>query len=107
MPTYSATKAALHSYTQSLRAQLRGTTTDVVELIPPYVKTDLGPGHGTDPNAMPRDTFIAEVMTILRTEPDTTEVVVERVKPFRFAAERGTFDATFTRLNGAVTAARG
>lgn len=100
VPTYSATKAALHSYTLSLRHQLRGKSTEVIELIPPYVQTDLGPGHGSDPRAMPLADYIAEVMAILRDAPDTKEVVVERCKPLRFAAEAGKFDATFNWLNG-------
>src|SRR4029078_3605639 len=40
-PIYSATKAAIHSYTQSLRFQLQGTGIEVIELMPPAVKTDL------------------------------------------------------------------
>ena len=67
-PTYCATKAAIHSYTQSLRYQLQGSTIEVLELIPPYVATDLMDG-ASDPRAMPLDKFIAEVMEILKTQP--------------------------------------
>jgi len=77
-PTYCATKAALHSYTQSLRYQLKGTTTEVVEVIPPYVATDLLNG-ASDPRAMPLDRYIAEVMEIWKTQPGATEICVENV----------------------------
>ena len=100
-PTYSATKAAVHSYTVSLRHQLRGTTTEVIELIPPYVQTDLTPGQASDPRAMPLADFIAEVMQIFTTRPDVAEVVVERCKPLRFAAENHAFDTVFSALNPA------
>ena len=101
VPTYSATKAAMHSYTLSLRYQLRGKT-DVLEVIPPYVQTDLGPNHGKDPRAMPLNEFISETMAILRNEPAATEIVVERCKPLRFAAESGNFHAAFEGLNRAM-----
>jgi uncharacterized oxidoreductase len=100
-PTYCATKAALHSYSLSLRHQLRATTTEVLELIPPYVATDLMDG-ASDPHAMPLGQFLAEVMAILKTQPTPSEICVENVKPLRFAAETGKFEMIFQRLNGAL-----
>ena len=41
IPIYCATKAAIHSYTQSLRFQLEDTGVEVIELMPPAVKTDM------------------------------------------------------------------
>jgi uncharacterized oxidoreductase len=105
-PTYCATKAALHSYTQSLRYQLRNSSVQVLELIPPYVQTELeGARQAKDPNAMPLKDFIAETMNILKTSPDTTEICVERVKPLRFAEANGGYDAFFKKFNDGVTAA--
>jgi uncharacterized oxidoreductase len=89
-PTYSATKAAIHSFSESLRHQLRGTSVDVVEIVPPYVQTELmGEQQASDPHAMPLAEYIDEVMTILDTQPDAREVLVQRVHPLRFAAEQG------------------
>jgi uncharacterized oxidoreductase len=100
-PTYCATKAAIHSYTQSLRYQLRESQTEVLELIPPYVATDLLNG-ADDPRAMPLDKFIAEVMEILKTQPTATEICVENVKGLRLAAENGQYDAVFQGMNQAM-----
>jgi uncharacterized oxidoreductase len=97
-PTYCATKAAIHSYTQSLRWQLRKSATEVLELVPPYVATDLLNG-ASDPRAMPLDKFIAEVMEILKAQPEATEICVENVTFLRFAAESGHYDSVFQRLN--------
>ena len=101
-PTYCATKAAIHSYTLSLRYQLKATTTEVLELIPPYVATDLM-GGASDARAMPQDKFIAEVMKILKTQPTPPEICVDNVKSLRFAAESGKFAAIFQGLNAAMT----
>jgi uncharacterized oxidoreductase len=100
-PTYCATKAAIHSYTLSLRYQLRETSTEVLELVPPYVATDLM-GGASDSRAMPLDKFIAEVMKILKTQPTPPEICVDNVKGLRFAAESGKFDAVFKGLNAAM-----
>ncbi|MBI2387463.1 MAG: SDR family NAD(P)-dependent oxidoreductase [Elusimicrobia bacterium] len=43
-PIYCAAKAAVHSYTQSLRFQLEETGVEVIELMPPAVKTDMTAG---------------------------------------------------------------
>jgi uncharacterized oxidoreductase len=89
-PTYCATKAAIHSYTQSLRYQLKATNIEVIELIPPYVQTTLtGDQQAKDPNAMPLNEFVDEVMGILKSQPDAKEVCVKRVYPLRFSAEHG------------------
>jgi uncharacterized oxidoreductase len=99
-PTYCATKAAIHSYTQSLRYQLRGTSVQVFEIIPPYVQTELmGPSQVSDPKAMPLEDFIAETMNILKTSPEATEICVERVKALRFAEANGGYDAFFKKFN--------
>jgi uncharacterized oxidoreductase len=89
-PTYCATKAAIHSYTQSLRYQLKTTKVEVIELIPPYVQTTLtGDQQANDPKAMPLDEFIDEAMSILKTQSDVEEVCVKKVYPLRFSAEHG------------------
>jgi uncharacterized oxidoreductase len=100
-PTYCATKAAIHSYTQSLRYQLRGSATEVLELIPPYVATHLLDG-ASNPRAMPLEKFIAEVMEILKTQPAAVEICVENVMGLRSAAESGRYDAVFQGLNAAM-----
>jgi uncharacterized oxidoreductase len=99
-PTYCATKAAIHSYTESLRYQLRGTPIEVLELIPPYVQTYLMNG-ASDPLAMPLDQFIAEVMEILKTQPTPAEICVERVKGLRFSAASGKYGVILAGLNEA------
>jgi uncharacterized oxidoreductase len=104
-PTYCATKAAIHSYTQSLRYQLRNTAIQVLELIPPYVQTKLlGARQASDPNAMPLNDFIAETMKILKTSPNATEICVGRVKPLRFAEASGGYDASFNTFNNRFSA---
>jgi len=101
-PTYSATKAAMHSYSQSLRYQLRESGIQVLELAPPYVQTELmGPGQAADPRAMPLEEFADEVMTLLAAPPAHGEILVERVKPLRFAESQGQYDGVFGELNGA------
>ena len=106
-PTYCATKAAIHSYTQSLGYQLKATKIEVIELIPPYVQTTLmGDQQADDPRAMPLDEFINEVMSILKSQPDVKEVCVKKVYPLRFSAEGGQekYDQFFQDFNDSMHA---
>jgi uncharacterized oxidoreductase len=106
-PTYCATKAAIHSYSESLRYQLKSTNVEVIELAPPYVQTELmGAGQAADPRAMPLKDYLAETIEIINTQPNATEILVERVKPLRFAAANGKekYDAFFKQFNDAMMA---
>ncbi len=100
-PTYNATKAAIHSWSQALRAQLAGTAIDVVEIVPPAVATDLMPGHAANPNSMPLDAYIEEVMALIEANSKAHEICVERVGFLRNAEREGKYDAVFGMLNGA------
>jgi len=84
-PTYNATKAAIHSYTMSLRYQLRDTNIKVREIIPPWVATELMGSAPTDPRAMPLADFIKEAVELIDTNAD--EITVQRVLPLRNAAK--------------------
>lgn len=100
-PAYCASKAFLHSWVQSLRYQLRATGVEVLELAPPYVQTELTGGHqAIDPAALPLVAFVNEVMALLEDgqTPDG-EILVERVKPLRFAERAGTYAERYVALN--------
>jgi uncharacterized oxidoreductase len=77
---YSATKAAVHSYVLSQRFMLRDTTVRVLEIAPPWVRTDLMNSREAE-QAMPLDAFVDETMTVLGT--DANEILVEGAKLFR------------------------
>lgn len=103
-PTYCASKAAMHSYTQSLRFQLRETPVQVIEIIPPQVQTALQGERGFDPRGMPLDEYVTETITLLQTQPQAEEIVVERAKAFRFAERDGGYDDIYPGFNKAMTA---
>ncbi len=99
-PSYCATKAAVHSWSQSLRYQLRDTSVEVLELAPPYVQTELtGKRQASDPNAMPLAEFLAETMELLKNPPPSGELLVQRVHPQRFAEREGKYEALYEERN--------
>jgi uncharacterized oxidoreductase len=94
---YSATKAALHSYSLSQRYLLKDTTVRVLEIVPPYVQTELMGAHqASDPHAMPLGEFINETMDVLGTGAD--EILTKRVGLLRNGAGPDDAQAT-TQLN--------
>lgn len=97
-PTYSATKAALHSYSVSLREALRGRV-EVLELPPPAVRTELTPGQEQREEYQPLDEFADEVIALLQAEPTPPEILVQRVRPLRFAEAEGRFADMLATLN--------
>ena len=95
-PVYSATKAALHSFTLSLRHQLAGTPVRVVEILPPAVDTDLG-GPGLHTSGAPLDEFADAVIQCM--------AAGELEIAYGFAEERAraanaAFGDAFARMNG-------
>jgi uncharacterized oxidoreductase len=96
--TYCATKAAIHSYSVSLRHALKGKV-EVIELIPPAVQTDLTPGQSTREGYMPLKDFIDEVMQLFTIDPTPAEIRVNNVAFLRDAEGEGRFDQTFVTLN--------
>lgn len=100
---YCATKAAIHSWTLSLRHQLRASDVQVLELIPPYVATELGgggkpvvtsPGRGP----MPLDAFIAETMEEL--ESGVEELAIGEAKRLVAATSPEAVRKVFAAMNG-------
>jgi len=98
-PTYNATKAAIHSYSLSLREQLKDTKVEVIEIIPPGVQTGILPGQAGDPNMMPLEDYIAETMAIFEKQPTPAENAVGRVNFLYKATEEGRFGQAFHALN--------
>ena len=77
---YSSTKAALHSYALSQRFMLRDTGVRVLEIAPPWVRTELMNSQEAE-RAMPLNQFITEAIKMLGT--DANEIVIEAAKTMR------------------------
>lgn len=96
---YSATKAAIHSWTQSLRHQLRETSVSVHEIAPPLVATELTPGQSKIEAALPLDAFVKEVIDIMAQEQVPDEILVQRVNFQRGAEREGRYEQAFAAIN--------
>ena len=94
-PVYSATKAALHSYTLSLRHHLADTNVRVIEIVPPAVNTDLG-GAGLHTTGEPVEAFADAVMK--RVAGGELEIGYGSAEQRRLAAN-ALFDEWFERMN--------
>ncbi len=100
-PTYCATKAFIHSWLQSLRHQLRNVPVEVLELLPPYVATELtGAQQAADPRALPLAAFVSEVLQLIEEGSlPNGEILVERSRADRAAEREGRYDAAFAAAN--------
>ena len=96
-PIYCATKAALRSFTLSLRHQLSATPISVIEIIPPAVNTDLG-GKGIHSSATPLDEFADAVVEQLKKGSWKFRTVSLRKSSH---ASREELDEMFKRMNQA------
>ncbi|MEU0030888.1 SDR family NAD(P)-dependent oxidoreductase [Streptomyces sp. NPDC006335] len=97
-PTYSATKAALHSFSESLRIQLAGAGVQVIEVVPPGVRTTLL-GQQDNDHAMPLDDFLTQALDLLREKPDANELVVEGARFIRDAVATGSYDNVLAMIS--------
>ena len=96
MPIYCATKAAIHSFTISLRYQLRDTSINVFEIIPPTVDTELDKGRrgsyrGIDPSEIGKATLIG-------VEHDKFEITIGESEGLSSVSKEN-FDQIFSRMN--------
>jgi uncharacterized oxidoreductase len=103
IPVYCASKAAVHSFTVSLRHQLRNSAVSIIELVPPYVATDLNRAAGQSRPAgsggspMPLDEFIVEAMKALSTA--TEEAAIGFAKMTLAASWTESARTIFSKLN--------
>ena len=81
-PIYCATKAAVHSYTQSLRFQLEETGVEVIELMPPAVKTELSDVPGDGVTVISTDDLVKDVFAKLKSGKN--EICTGQANQLRF-----------------------
>src|SRR3984957_2080438 len=101
MPTYAASKAGVHAYSEALRAQLDGTGVEVSELIPPAVATR-PEAKQRNPHALDLADFATEVMDLLQADSTPHEILVNAVLTHRWAERDGSYDELVAQRSKAL-----
>jgi short-subunit dehydrogenase involved in D-alanine esterification of teichoic acids len=105
MASYGASKAGVHAYTESLRAQLAGTGVDVTELVPPAVAT--AGQEKVNPAALPLESFLDEVTGLATESPTPNEIVVTAALALRWAERDGSYAELLERRSQALSSLPG
>jgi uncharacterized oxidoreductase len=100
MPTYGASKAGVHAYSEALRPQLAGVGVRVTELVPPAVATEAQ--AGMNPAALPLDDYLDEVIGLITAPDAPDEIVVEAAQRLRWAERDGTYDELLAQRSQAL-----
>jgi uncharacterized oxidoreductase len=100
MPVYCATKAAIHSFTMSLRHQLRKTSIKVIEVIPPTVDTELDRGARAERGQQDLGIPASEVADALLAgmENENFEICVGRAQGLKDGSQQD-FESMFRNMN--------
>ncbi len=98
MPVYCATKAAIHSFSISLRHQLKNTPLKVFEIISPIVDTELDHGRRGRTNRGIHPSEVAKA-TLNALEKDEFEIAVGMAENLRVAESKNNFDQIFKNIN--------
>lgn len=101
MPSYGASKAGVHAYTEALRAQLAGAGVEVAEIVPPAVAT--AGQEKVNPAALPLHAYLDEVMELLAQEPTPHEILVKSVLMHRWAERDGSYAELVERRSQALS----
>ncbi|MFE1646103.1 SDR family oxidoreductase [Microbacterium sp. P01] len=100
MPTYGASKAGVHAYTEALRPQLADVGVRVTEIVPPAVATEAQ--GGMNPAALPLDDYLDEVIRLISAPDAPDEIVVDAAKRLRWAERDGTYDELLVQRSQAL-----
>jgi uncharacterized oxidoreductase len=95
VPVYCATKAFMRSFTMSLRHQLKATNTEVIEIIPPALNTDLG-GKGIHDEHPAVSDFVESIFEQLKAGKDE---LTFGTSASRAEANNATITDYFNRMN--------